>query len=674
MAAIHRSSAVEFIDHAASIAAGRLFRSIISDALTPRPPVQVDEWADASRILPAMVSGGKPGRYRSDFTPYVKRPLRLYNHAAVNFIALMWASQTSKSETLDTCKLYTIAEDPANMLVMAPNIEDARDYNQDRFIPSLHGCRSAHRHLLPSPRDMKTLKIRFDNLTAWFRGSNSKSGRRSKIAHRVFCDEIDSYEGSEWKEVFQRVKGGSNRYKIVLSSTPDHENAGIHAEYQLGSQEKYFVPCPHCGTYQELIFSGLVWDGGSSASKEQARATARYRCQHKPCSADIYEAHKPAMLRRGLWVPASRTIEDVIENGEGSLAGGVEGSYASFHLSSLYSPFPAANWGNFAWEFANAGYRMNEEICRGWLGQPWIRRGERLEENELAPLCIPETRGGYRLGEVPDGVLAITRAIDVQKDRIYVEDRGWGKNGNETWLINFMEKPRSEGNALTDVHLPREYRRKGSNEKLGINVEFIDTGKYTDEIYRYVRAERAKGREVHGVKGEGSLSPMAAPFRRSTIDKWPDGTAMQGGIVLLLLNSDYWKTAVAGRIRIARTAPGQGDEATGLLPQRFHLPDNSRGELNTYLRQLTSEWRVSSQDSTQAKAKQAKGTATGFAVYRWVKRPGRTDNHAWDCLYYNLGGAESVNLRSLGDPIAETPASKTPAPKKKRRGWVSGAR
>lgn len=672
-----------WLDAAAMRAAKALLSSVLSEALTERPPLRVDEWADVSIILPKSVTD-QPGRYRTALTPYVKRPLRLYNHAGVNFIAMMWASQTAKSQTIDVQKLYTIAEDAANMLVMAPNIEDARDYNQDRFIPSLEGCRTARVHLLPSPRDMKTLKIRFDNLTAWFRGSNSKSGRRSKIAHRVFCDEIDSYDGEDWMEVFDRVKGGSGRYKVVLSSTPDHENVGIHRQYQLGTQEKYNVPCPHCGTYQELVFGdgktfGLIWDGGSSATKEEAEATARYRCRNRACGEDIFESHKPEMLSRGLWVPAARTVEDVIENGEGGLAGGVEASYASFHLSSLYSPFAGASWGKFAWKFANAGFRMTEEITRGWLGQPWIRRGERLEENEIAPLCIPEERGGYRMGEVPDGVLAITRAIDVQKDRIYVEDRGWGKGGNETWLINFFEKPRVEGNALTDVHLPKFYQRKGTTGKanqVGINVEFIDTGKYTDEMYRYVRAERAKGREVHAIKGEGSLSPLSAPFRRSLIDKWPDGSPMNGGINLLLLNSDHWKTAVAGRIRIARLAPGhEADEASGLNPQRFHLPDNSAGDINTYLRQLTSEHRVSSMETPQAKAKRAKGSSTGFAAYRWTKRPGRDDNHAWDTLYYSLGGAESVGLRNLGAPFEEKPpAQKQAAPKRKRRGWVSGAK
>ena len=663
----------DLLQDAAARAAAQVMDQVARSALRPREVLSVDQWAERHVVIPSQVSR-RDGRYRASLTPYMKRLMRLYTHPGVNTITAMMAAQTSKTTFTDICKLYTIARAPAPTLVMFANIDAAREYNQDRFLPLVRACEETRLRMGQSPRDAKSLKLRFDAMTMHFRGSNSRQGRRSISAVRLFCDEIEAYEDPEWVEVFDRVKAGEADYKIILTSTPEMENGPIHASYLEGSRERYHVPCPHCGTYQPLIFSGLVWDGGSSASAAKALKTAHYVCQSRACEGEIFDHHKADMLAAGLWVPEDRTVDDVVKNGEGSAGPGDELAHCSFHLSGLYSPFPASSWGKIAEKWVQNRCRATPDFVRGTLGEPWVKRGERIQDDDVAALCIPEARGGYLLGEVPDGCLAITRAIDWQQDRIYVEDRGWGAGGRSTWLINFMEVPRKLGSALTDVRLPTAYARKQSTATVPIVAEFNDSGHFTEEVYRYVREQRAKGRIVLAVKGHKKAGLLAPPWSFKGQHEIEGVAGIHGTVPLLIVNSDFWKTAAATRIKAARETPkgvGAGQEGEDELgpPVRFYLPENRDSQLDDYLHQITSEHRV--EDTGHGKNKGSK-----WATYTWAKRPGRDANHAWDCLCYNMAGADHCGVRGMPEEGESKPATTKPRPvqRKRKSTWVSRAR
>lgn len=640
--------------------AHEILRTVAAEVFTPREVLAVDEWADRYRILPRKVST-QHGRYSTDLTPYARRPMRCFTHPHVRHITLMWASQTSKTETIENMKGYVIDADPANALVMYGNLDEARNFNQDRFVESIRACPRLERHLLPSPQETKALKINFDSCIFYFVGSNSKSGRRGKPVQRLFLDEVGSYLDPEYVEVYERVKGGDGTYKIVDSSTPDDENTGIHAQFIAGSREEYFVPCPHCGGYQRLVFKGgrggLVWDGGLEAGIDEAKATARYRCDLEGCGKDMHEWHKPEMLRAGVWVPmpdvsgqGGRSVEDVLEKGEGSAAGtgrgqrtGVERSHVSFHISSLYSPFGGASWGEVAAAFllsVRTAGAVTKAFVRGWLGEPWREIGDGMGPAELRKLCVPRAEGGYGLGEVERGVLAIVRGIDVQKDCVWVVDRGFGERGRDTWLVNFLRIPRTVGMNLADVwpKLPAAYRRVGTKEMIRVQAEFIDSGFFTDEVYKGVLARRMAGVRAFAVKGKRRAGSMAAPWTLGVIDKLPDGTPIKGFPRLLVVNSDYWKQAVMGRVRGMIDEP-QAELAEGEAPDEapgFYLPEH--GEImQRYLEQVTSEHRIEERGRDGRKHPQ----------WVWKLRPGRSQNHAFDAECYAMCGAEFLGVRRL---------------------------
>lgn len=645
--------------------AADIFKEAAAEAFAPREVLHVDQWADKYRVIPAKVAV-LHGKWDTDHTPYLRRPMRCYTHAQVREIVLMFASQLGKTEAIENMKMYTIDHEPRNMLVMFGNIEAARNFNEDRFLPAVRLSPRVGRHLLPGAHDTKNSKINFDNCIAYFFGSNSKSGRRGNPIPLLFEDELDSYDDPDVEEVDDRVKGGDGTHKIVKTSTPGDEDLGIHKEFMGGSQEYFWVPCPHCADmsgqtargWQKLLFKHLKWDGGGSASPDEAKATARYICQNRECGTPIYNFHKPQMLKAGLWVPSvggtsgeGRTVLDVIQNGEGSVAGtgrgnktGIERERVSFQSSSMNSPFGSATFGDMAklW-VSNHGIPTRRFVC-SWDGQPWRVSGDKLEIKELSRLCIPAADGGYRLGEVPQGVLAIVRGIDVQGDRVYVIDRGFGELGVDSWLINVMMIPRKEGLKLADVwpRLPASYKRVGLTERLKVQAEYIDSGHFTDEVYLAVVDRRRMGVRAIPIKGKGAMG-TGQRWISNAIEKTYDGKPIKGLPELLTVNSDFWKGSLVGKVRGRMDDDELESEDRPKLEAGvvagFYLPEiDPEGMMAMWMDQVTSEHKVieKGRDGKSSKPR-----------YVWKKRALHGQNHLLDAECYAFCGADKAGVRRL---------------------------
>ena len=78
----------------------------------------------------------------------------------------------------------------------------------------------------------------------------------------------------------------------------------------------------------------------------------------------------------------------------------------------------------------------NIEEMKTWtnteLGETWEEPGECIDGNKLI------NRRELYDAEVPDGVLVLTAAVDVQKDRFEAEVVGWGV-GKESWGIRYQK-------------------------------------------------------------------------------------------------------------------------------------------------------------------------------------------------------------------------------------------
>jgi phage terminase large subunit GpA-like protein len=656
-----------------------VLRAGLDGAMSPRVRRGVAEWADEHRQI---VVGERKGRWSTDAAPYLRGPMQAWTDPRVRQITIVSATQMGKTESLYNCIFFTIDEDPQDMLFVYPTDEDARFNNRRRFLPTVEQTPRIKRWLSDAARDTAAGEIHFRRMTMRWVGSNSGSSLESFPYGRAAIDELDRCDEEVVARVRQRLKTFADS-KLLVTSTPTMVGTGIDAQYNgttsvdeafaaedegrdgarvhgtpPSDRRRFVVPCPHCGIFHLRAFSLVRWEGGRGAAAKVVRHGAWMECPG--CKGRIEAGVNLWQLRRGLWAPvpadaagSSNTVHMPTrltwpgqESGvmgpdaeqEGVVGGEFTcderllrfGEHVGFALHGLCSSLVAGGnpYGYAAAEWIAGGCVPTRAWCNDTLGEPWVIKGEAADVKGLLARA-----GGYGMGEVPAEVLAITVGCDVQQDRIFAEVLGWGERGGVCWMIEAHEIPRTRGRNLVELdELARKTWKRADGKVLQANVMAVDSGKFTDEVYRFamrypVGARAGEGpRRVWAVKGElGQTWPM--PWRESKVEARADRAAsMIGeGLPLLIVNTSYWKEHILARLagRVEGTAMDAMDD--------WRFP---AGVPKAYLMQLTAEQLV----------RDRKG---GRVVASWVLRPGRTANHFLDCRVYGCAAADREGVRQL---------------------------
>ena len=390
------------------------------DGLAPDPLLTVPEWSEKHRMLAARASA-EPGRYRIARTPYMRAIMDALSPAdPCRRVVFMKAAQVGATEGANCFIGFVIHQAPGPMLAVQPTVELAKRNSRQRIDPLIEES-AALRSLVRPARSRDSgntmLSKEFAGGILIMIGANSAVGLRSIPARYILLDEVDAYPASADEEgdpvtlAEARSLTFAHRRKVLLISTPTVKGfSHIEREYEASDQRRYFVPCPHCGYAQVLVFERLKWDTGKPE-------TAAYHCA--ACETPIAEHYKTAMLAAGVW-RATGTAADT--------------STIGFHLSALYSPVGWLSWEAVAraWIAAQGSDEAIRAFRNTILGETWVESGEAPDWQRLY-----DRRERWPAGTVPAGGLFLTAGADVQKDRIEVDVWAWGR-GLESWLIDHV--------------------------------------------------------------------------------------------------------------------------------------------------------------------------------------------------------------------------------------------
>ena len=579
---------------------------------TPKPNLTVSQWADTYRKLPAE-SAAQPGQWRTDRAPFQRGIMDAVTDPDVREIWVMKSAQIGWTELLLNTIGFFVHQQPSPMLFVASTLEIGEAFSKDRLAPTVRDTPA----LAAKIRDTKqrdggnTLMHKvFPNGHLTIGGANSPSGLASRPVRVVFFDEVDRFPASAGTEgdpisLGKKRTTTFRRSKVLAGSTPTIKGASrIEAGFESGDQRYYFVPCPHCGEFQRLLWANVRWD-------ENQPETAHYVCS--ACGTLLTDADKPEMLRQGEW-RASRPANGI----------------ASFHLSELYSPW--VTWPEMARSFLEAK-RLPETLqtfINVSLGECWEEKGEALE-----PVGLLARREGYTAAALPPGCLLLTMGTDVQDDRLESTVWAWGRD-EECWRVEHVVLKGDPGSQLLwadhDDLLKRRYRTDDGRE-LVIEAAAIDSGgHFTEQVYAYAaRRKRFRVWAVKGAAGQGRLV-------------WPK-KASRGGksrADVYIVGVDTVKDLLYGRLkRIAAPGPGY-----------VHL-DASLDDGGAD--QLTSETMVYR-------------VAMGRRVRVWKPRATGVRNEQLDCWIYayaamiGRGGSAVVDRRQGREPEPVVEAAPEPAP------------
>lgn len=524
------------------------------------------------------------GKWNTDRAPYQREIMDCFNDTDVEEISIMSSAQIGKTEILNNAVGYFMDQDPSPMMIVFPTENLARAYSKDRLAPMLRDTKKLNDVVASKKRDAENeiLHKKFPGGHITMAGSNSPSSLASRPIRVALCDEVDRYEISSGKEgdaiklTKKRTTTFHNRKLLQVSTPTTLKRSKIFKAYEQSDKRKYYVPCPHCGEYQELIWEQVEW-----SDRDHLDETV-YVCAHNGCI--IEESDKMQMLLQGEW----RATEKFTGK-------------AGFYINELYSPW--VTWGEMAQEFLDC-YLYPEQLqtfVNTALAQLWDeeKAGEGIDKDSIS------SRKEKYEAEVPKDVYLLTCAVDVQDDRLELEVLGWGVH-EENWSICYKVLYGDPGTKEIWEELD-EIIEANYEHELGVNVKIsltcIDSGgHYTEEVYQYCKKkQKQRKRRVFPIKGSSQRGqPIIAKSKPSKNNDYKIGVWFVG--------TDTAKETIYSRLGVKN--PG---------PSYMHFPEHYE---DYYFEQLTAERKVKTYEK-------------GKSVVKWTK-PKSKRNEALDLKVYNF--------------------------------------
>lgn len=579
-------------------------------ALKPPPELTLSEWADRYRML-SPESSAEPGHWHTDKAPYQREIMDAIGNPHIRKVVIMSAAQIGKTAMLMNMLGYYMHYYPAPVLIIMPTLDMAQTYSKDYLAPMIRDT--------PVLRDLVDTKSRYSGNTILKKnfpgghvtiiGANSPASLASRPIKVLLADEVDRYPASAGTEGDPLLLGQKRQTtfwdkKTIIVSTPGlKSNSRIATEYAESTREEWTVPCPACGHYQPLAWSGIVFD------KADLSKGITFRCEK--CGAEAGEIE---------WKKASQRGRFRAENPQAETRG--------FHLNTLASTF--CGWREVVETFLIANELLKQgdpEKMKTWvntdLGEPWEEPGSTLEDAELY------NRREIYDAEVPEDVLVLTAGVDVQDDRFEIEVVGWGE-GKESWGIRYQK---IFGDMLKeqvwedlDAFLLSPFH-KADGTVLHILSACIDSGgHYSTQVYRFT-VERYE-RRIWAIKGKGGAE---VPYIRNPT------TNNRVKTPLFIIGVDAGKALLYQRLKHGTKGPNY-----------CHFPLNEEAGYNEeYFRGLTAE-------------KMVQRFRKGRAVAVWeLKDSAHKRNEPLDLRNYASAALEIANPRLIKADQAEAPRRKS---------------
>lgn len=592
----------------------KLFQRIAAKSLRPLPNLTVSDWADQYRML-SSESSAEPGRWRTDRAPYQRAIMDAFTDLDVRRVVVMSCSQIGKSDIMNNAIGRFAHLAPAPILMIQPTVDMAQDYSKSRIAPMIRDTkvlRDIFQDVKSRESGNTILSKLFPGGRLIMGGANSPAGLASRPIKILLADEVDRFPdsaGTEGDPVDLAAKRMTTFWDRTMGLFSTPTNAGesrIEVEYTEGTQEEWQHQCPNCGEYHLLTHRSMVMDTETvkdGRKKEHIHVkSVSWRCPD--CGFTFSENEMRRQPQK--YVAKNPTA--------------IKNHVRSFFVNCWASPW--ISWTDVMQEWVDAKGDPEREkvVVNTRFGEPYERARSYDNVDKLLARREPYN------AELPDGVLILTAAVDVQDNRLEYEIVGWGED-EECWGIKkgiILGAPDTAAVwRQLDEQLDREYHFADGTGLL-VARTFIDSGgHYTSEVYNYSLMHLARQR--FAVRGS---STMGVPI----IHKYSKAQAYHGRTIpLVLIGTDSGKQYIMDRLAI--DVPG---------PRYFHFPLDkpeqdavnevlwNRGYDEIYFRGLTAE----------EKQPQKKN---GRIVYRWVNIAKDHRNEPLDLRVYNLACLASIS-------------------------------
>ena len=596
----------------------RLWKGIF-EAIPPLPKQRPSQWANQYRIL-SRDAAAESGKFRC--LPYQVEMMDAPFEPDVSETVLMLAAQTGKSETLNCQIGFLIHADPSPMLLVQPTVELYEAYSKERIAPMIRDT-PVLRRLVKEARTRDsgntTAFKRFPGGSLAMTGANAPAGLAGRPRRAVFQDEVDRYPASAGSEgdpcslADKRAESFPNAIKVKTSTPTVKGLSKIENLYEGSDKRQWKVKCPKCGFEHVLMWSQVKWP-------ENKPEEAYLECP--ACTAHLTDENRISMVKKGRWVASApfRGVRGYWLNGMNTLFRHHKGYRNRLH--------------QFAIDFLKAkdgGGQTMRVWINTFLAETFEEDSTKIDAKALESRCEE-----YTPDTIPEDVVILTASVDVQRNRLEYEIKGWGKD-EESWGIRKAEiDGDTEGDDVwnkLDKVLDEDFTRE-DGVKLKIVRTFVDMG-YKDKRVLSFCSPRI-GRGIYPCKGVNRVGLNVPPIlpakpsrnNRARIPHWNVGVTAA-------------KSALHDRIEIVAPAP-----------RAMHFGPSEYGYNADYFSQFASEKRFLKY-------------SFGQPYYIFEKENNSVRNEALDLNVYNVAALHSlfpIAWGKLADNLKKTAPKPEVAP------------
>ena len=580
----------------------RIAMEAMAAALEPPPPIDYLKWAEENIVIE---EGDFPGRYNRTLFPYWDEVLRaLSPDDPCRFVSLASSAQVGKTMLANIFTCGSMAMTRGTFLYSHPSEDNARRWSKIKLAAVMRSTDTVRSRFPQKSRDGADSVLFKESKDGLFQlvisGANSPASLSQITVHFQVQDDLSKWEMNTAGEPEAQADNRSRAVefaKIFKVSTPlVMPGCRITKDFEGGSQEYPYVPCPHCRHMQVL-----EWDNMLANLDPNRPEDAHFNCIS--CGATIEEHHRPQMLAGFEWRAHNSNAKR---------------EHRSFWIWSAYSYLQS--W---------------ERIAREWLKYKGDPTGEKTFANDTAGKAYRATgearpweelrdrakESPYVRGTIPPGSLLHMLGIDCQHDRVEWQLVGFGKEYRR-FVIDYGIIPNHISDKDCQRHLDLLIARtwkNSANHQLGVDLTAIDGNAWTEDVWTWTR--RHPSSRVIMVRGRGDdAAPRIARVRREKNDTT--------GKTLLRSKQFYTLGVSVLKMALYRDLAKDDPLATGFVALPSGLDDE-------YFQELTAERRV-------AKKRH------GFEVYRWEKDD-RQDNEALDTIIQATGAAIKFGVYGFSD-------------------------
>ena len=629
----------------------------------------------------------KGANYSFDETPYMRQ---IVNHWSpfdpIKDISVIASSQIGKSYAIvNGGMIWMIKNQPGNTCLMvgtpdlvSKSVDKFEEVIQDTEVKKLIGSQTIRVRNQKSG-DTNSKKEFPKGYIIFWSANNPKNIAQLDLRY-MLLDDLDmmpassAITGDLIALIESRTNSYENVYKIFKISTPLLKGtSNIEAQFLLGNQCYYNIPCPCCHKPIVLHFekqideknkAGLHWELNNWGSVIDNSIV--YICQE--CAGAWKHKQKKQAMIDGNWVPTAIPQYDY---------------KASYSVGGMYSGM--MSWRRLVHRYIDANplgkprdERKYQTFLNTVLGQTYEPPSDSLKATDLMRNQQP-----YEIGIIPEKlsmeygcgrIILITCGADlngkmighlpgVTEDDVRLDyeivahaengatfsiehgsigsfERGLDVNIDRyKWTYEF-NKANSVWGVFMDV-ICKKYIIDGADYQLPISMVCLDSSYFTNFAYSFVDLANANTSFeglIRAVKGKKETD-----FVLDKRDFKPVALAQERADLYLVEVSEY-KDNIAAYMKL-KVERGQAMPPNFMnfpLPAKYICPILERAHIDRDISYVVpqSYGTVNYYEHFESESRQEVSDKNGTWKFRWAKKNSSVANHMFDCRVYNLAAIE----------------------------------